>query len=81
MKKLAATATLALSALALAAPAHAAPEPGGDFGGGVNAADHSNFTAGAVCLQELAVVPALGEWTGNDVDNCSNGNVSDAPRP
>ncbi|WP_244199523.1 hypothetical protein [Amycolatopsis thailandensis] len=47
------------------------------FGGGVNAANNWNFTAAAVCLQEVAVVPVLGDWVGNHVNNCSNGNVID----
>ncbi|WP_208608537.1 hypothetical protein [Amycolatopsis pretoriensis] len=34
-----------------------------------------DFTAVAVCLAEVAVVPALSDWTGNHVHNCSNGNV------
>ncbi|MFJ3976497.1 hypothetical protein [Streptomyces sp. NPDC090021] len=36
-----------------------------------------NFTAADVCIQELAVVPALSDWTGNHRNNCSNGNVID----
>ncbi|MFE5563871.1 hypothetical protein ACFQ68_02675 [Amycolatopsis japonica] len=47
------------------------------FSSGVNAANNWNFTAAAVCLQEVAVVPALGDWVGNHVNNCSNGNVID----
>ncbi|MEV5972039.1 hypothetical protein [Streptomyces sp. NPDC051921] len=79
MKKPAATATLALAAVALAAPAHA--DDDSNFGGGVNAADNWNFTAAAVCLQEVAVVPVLGDWVGDHVNNCSNGNVIDHSRP
>ncbi|MFI1810914.1 hypothetical protein ACH414_11350 [Streptomyces sp. NPDC020422] len=48
-----------------------------NFGSGVNAADNWNFTAADVCLQGLAVVPALSDWTGNHQNNCSNGNVVD----
>ena len=47
------------------------------FGPGVNAANNWNFTAADVCIQELAVVPALSAWTGNHHNNCSNGNVID----
>ncbi|WP_044851934.1 hypothetical protein [Amycolatopsis orientalis] len=47
------------------------------FDGGVDAADNWNFTAAVVCLQEVAVVPVLGDWVGNNVNNCSNGNVID----
>ncbi|MEU6978339.1 MULTISPECIES: hypothetical protein [unclassified Streptomyces] len=74
MKKLAATATLALAAVSLAAPAHADDS---DFGSGVNAANNWNFTAADVCVQELAVVPALSDWSGNHQNNCSSGNVID----
>ncbi|MFI8522278.1 hypothetical protein ACIGEZ_31340 [Streptomyces sp. NPDC085481] len=79
MKKLAATATLALAALALAAPAHAAhaADDDGDFGGGGNAADGWNSAAAAVCRQEVAVVPVMGDWVGDHADNCSDGNVVD----
>ncbi|MFF5706325.1 hypothetical protein ACFY7H_28150 [Streptomyces sp. NPDC012794] len=59
----------------MAAPAHA--DNDSDFGGGVHAADNRNFTAAAVCLQEAAVVPALGDCTGDHADNCPNGNVID----
>jgi hypothetical protein len=45
--------------------------------GGVNAANNWNFTAAAVCLQEVAVVPVLGDWVGDHANNCSNGNVID----
>ncbi|MEV0446702.1 hypothetical protein [Streptomyces sp. NPDC050600] len=75
MKKLAATATLALAAVSLAAPAHA--DDDSNFGSGVNGANNWNFTAADVCVQELAVVPALSDWTGNHRNNCSNGNVID----
>lgn len=75
MKKTLVTALLALGALGIAAPAHADDDSG--FGGGVNAADNWNFTSAAVCLQEVAVVPVLGDWVGDHVNNCSNGNVLD----
>ncbi|MCG8924911.1 hypothetical protein [Lentzea sp. CC55] len=48
-----------------------------NFGPGVNAADNWNFSAAAVCLQEVAVVPVLGDWVGDHVNNCSNGTVID----
>ncbi|MFD4598125.1 hypothetical protein ACFWPQ_08790 [Streptomyces sp. NPDC058464] len=66
-------AALSTAALALVAPAHA--ENDSSFGPGVNAANNWNFSAAAVCFQELAVVPAGGAWTGNTFDNCTNGNV------
>ncbi|MEU9666443.1 hypothetical protein AB0E25_12775 [Streptomyces bobili] len=66
----------AVTALTTSTPALAADD-GGSFGGGVNAADNSNFTAAAVCLQEVAVVPVLGDWVGDHVNTCSNGNVVD----
>lgn len=34
-----------------------------NFGDGVNAAHNWNFTTSAVCLQEVAVVPVLGDST------------------
>lgn len=73
MKKIAATAALALAALALTAPAQA--DDGDNFGAGTNAANNWNFTADAVCYQELAVVPVGGAWTGNNFNHCANGNV------
>ncbi|TXS48206.1 hypothetical protein [Streptomyces sp. t39] len=79
MKKIITVAATALCAVAMAAPAHA--DNDSNFGGGVNAADNWNFTAAAVCIQELAVVPALSDWTGNHADNCSLGNVVDHITP
>lgn len=75
MKKITACAVLALASLALVSPAHA--DDGGDsnFGPGINAANNWNFTAAAVCFQELAVVPVGGAWTGNTLNHCVNGNV------
>lgn len=70
-----AAAAAAAAAAAGAAPAHA--DNDSNFGGGVNAANNWNFTAAAVCLQEVAVVPVLGDHTGDHADNCSNGNVID----
>ncbi|MET7289579.1 hypothetical protein [Streptomyces sp. NPDC005573] len=66
------TAALALTA---AAPAYA--DNDSNFGGGVTAANNWNFTAAAVCLQEVAVVPVLGDYVSDHVNNCSNGNVID----
>lgn len=83
-------AALSVPALALASPALAADAGGAgtqtsgsaaieesNFGGGANPANNWNFTAAAVCLQEVAVVPVLGDWVGDHVNNCSNGNVID----
>lgn len=75
MRKIIITAALPLLALAVAAPAQA--DNDSNFGGGVNAANNWNYTAAAVCLQEVAVVPVLGDWVGDHVNNCSNGNVID----
>ncbi|MFD3945663.1 hypothetical protein [Streptomyces sp. NPDC058579] len=75
MKKIISLAALALVSAALVTPAHA--DNDSNFGSGVNAANNWNFTAADVCIQELAVVPALSDWTGNHANNCSNGNVID----
>ncbi len=75
MKKIMTAAVLTLAALSLTAPAHA--DNDSNFGGGVNAANNWNFTAAAVCLQEVAVVPVLGDWVGDHANNCSTGNVID----
>jgi hypothetical protein len=78
----AAALAVGMSAL-IAAPAMAAQpdttvaDQDSNFGGGVNAANNWNFTAADVCIQELAVVPALSDWTGNHKNNCTNGNVLD----
>ncbi|MDX2544101.1 hypothetical protein ACOT81_21010 [Streptomyces sp. WI04-05B] len=69
MRKIITTATLAMAALAMAAPAHA--DNGSNFGDGVNAVNNWNFTGAAVCFQELAVAPIVGD----SVHDCSNGNV------
>ncbi|ACU75391.1 conserved hypothetical protein [Catenulispora acidiphila DSM 44928] len=73
MKKITALGALTLTTLSLAAPAHA--DNDSNFGTGINATN--NFTAAAVCLTEVAVVPVLGNWAGNHANNCSNGNVID----
>ncbi|MFE6909728.1 hypothetical protein [Streptomyces erythrochromogenes] len=75
MKKIMTAAVLTAAALGLAAPAHA--DNDSNFGGGVNAANNWNFTAAAVCLQEVAVVPVMGDWVGDHANNCSDGNVID----
>ncbi|MFJ3631811.1 hypothetical protein [Streptomyces sp. NPDC090112] len=75
MKKIISAAALAVAAVSLAAPAHA--DADSNFGGGVNAANNWNFTAAAVCLQEVAVVPVLGDYVSDHANNCSNGNVID----
>ena len=75
MKKILATTALVASALLLASPAHA--DDDSNFGSGVNAANNWNFTAAAVCLQEVAAVPVVDEWAGDHENNCSNGNVID----
>lgn len=73
--------TLVASTILMSAVANAAPIPAPDndsnFGGGVNAANNWNFVAAAVCLQEVAVVPVLGDYVSDHVNNCDNGNVID----
>ncbi|MFD3585837.1 hypothetical protein [Streptomyces sp. NPDC058683] len=72
-------AVLPALALSLAAPvAHA--DNDSNFAGPVNAADNWNFSAGVVCMQEVAIVPALAGtpgYVGDQDNNCSNGNVID----
>ncbi|MFI8537501.1 hypothetical protein SAMN06272735_8619 [Streptomyces sp. TLI_55] len=75
MRKIITCGLLAVAALSTATPAFADDDT--NFGGGINPANNWNFTASDVCLQELAVVPALSDWTGNHQNNCSNGNVID----
>ncbi|MFG2311439.1 hypothetical protein ACGFS9_22650 [Streptomyces sp. NPDC048566] len=75
MRKIITTAALATVALAMVAPAHADSDD--NFGGAINAASNWNFTAAAVCLQEVAVVPVLGDYITDHANNCSNGNVID----
>ncbi|MFF8318941.1 hypothetical protein ACF06V_17445 [Streptomyces bobili] len=76
MRKIIIGGLLAATALTTSTPALAADNDS-NFGSGVNAANNWNFTAAAVCLQEVAVVPVLGDWVGDHVNNCSNGNVID----
>jgi hypothetical protein len=78
MKKIIALSALSLTFLTLAAPARA--DNDSNFGGGVNAANNWNFTAAAVCLAEVAVVPVLGDYVSDQINNCSNGNVIDHSR-
>ncbi|MFD9456696.1 hypothetical protein ACFWBC_26860 [Streptomyces sp. NPDC059985] len=75
MKKIITASALILAGVGLAAPAHA--DTASDLGSAVNAANNWNFTAAAVCLQEVAVAPVLGDWAGDHANNCSNGNVID----
>ncbi|MEW2529290.1 hypothetical protein [Streptomyces sp. NPDC047071] len=75
MRKIITCGLLAAAALSLTTPASA--DNDSDFGGGVNGANNWNFTAAATCLQEVAVVPVLGDWVGDHANNCSNGNVID----
>ncbi|MFJ4778051.1 hypothetical protein [Streptomyces sp. NPDC088762] len=71
MKKTITAAALVLATVGAVTPAHAAD---GDFGGEL-ASGVWNVGATAVCLAEVAVVPVLGDWAGDHVDNCSAGNV------
>ncbi|WP_225101075.1 hypothetical protein [Streptomyces sp. CoH27] len=75
MKKIISIAAVALAPIGLATPAFA--DDDSNFGSGVNAANNWNFTAADVCVQELAVVPVLADWTGSHKNNCSNGDVID----
>ncbi|PVC82166.1 hypothetical protein DBP19_33690 [Streptomyces sp. CS090A] len=75
MRKIITCGLLATAALCSATPALA--DNDSNFGSGVNAANNWNFTAADVCIQELAVVPALNDWSGNHENNCSNGNDVD----
>lgn len=79
----AAVLALGMSALVVTPAMAAEPDPNGgptndsNFGDGFNPANNWNFSAAAVCFQELAVVPALSDWTGDNSNNCVNGNVID----
>ncbi|MGW8358420.1 hypothetical protein [Streptomyces wedmorensis] len=66
-------AVLTLAALSTAAPAHA--DNDSNFGADVNATNNWNFSAAAVCFQELAAIPVGGDWNGNTTNHCVNGNV------
>ncbi|CRK55423.1 hypothetical protein [Alloactinosynnema sp. L-07] len=65
--------------LVTAAPA-LADTPAPNIGGVLDAANIGNFTPAATGLQEMAVVPVLGKWVGNNLNNLSNGNVIDHSR-
>ncbi|MGW4840210.1 hypothetical protein [Streptomyces globisporus] len=75
MRKIITCGLLVSAVLSAATPAFADNDSNSDSG--VNAANNWNFTAADVCIQELAVVPALSDWAGNHKNNCSNGNVID----
>ncbi|WP_329303786.1 hypothetical protein OG410_40780 [Streptomyces sp. NBC_00659] len=80
MRKMITRGVLVAAAVAATAAAGASPtfaDNDSNFGGGVNAANNWNFTAAAVCLQEVAVVPVLGDYIADHTNNCSNGNVID----
>ncbi len=77
MRKIITCGLLAAAALSASTAAPAFADNDSNFSSGVNAANNWNFTAADVCVQELAVVPALSDWTGNHRNNCSNGNVID----
>ncbi|OAR26727.1 hypothetical protein A8W25_31105 [Streptomyces sp. ERV7] len=80
MKKITSVTALVLAGVALAAPAHADGPNGSSFSGPVSTADNWNFSAGVVCMQETAIVPALGGtpgFVGDHDNNCANGNVID----
>lgn len=64
-------------AVASAAPIPT-PDNGSNFGSGVsNAANNWDFPAAVTCLAEVAVSPVLGDYVGDHVNNCMNGNVID----
>ncbi|MFD6298291.1 hypothetical protein ACFWFU_26115 [Streptomyces sp. NPDC060235] len=75
MNKIITCGALTLVLFGAASPAFA--DNDSNFGGGINAANNWNFTAAAVCLQEVAVVPVLGDYISDHANNCSNGNVID----
>ncbi|MFE6200666.1 hypothetical protein [Streptomyces sp. NPDC057838] len=75
MRKIISCGLITMAALSATTPAFAADDT--NFGSGVNAANNWNFTAAAVCLQEVAVVPVLGDHASDHVSNCSLGNVLD----
>ncbi|WP_240999838.1 hypothetical protein [Streptomyces sp. Tu 4128] len=61
MRKITSCGLITLAALAATTPAFATD--GTNSGSGVNTANNWNFSAAAVCLQEIAVVPVLGDYT------------------
>ncbi|RJQ71568.1 hypothetical protein D5S17_27590 [Pseudonocardiaceae bacterium YIM PH 21723] len=79
LKKVGFVAASAAGLAALLAPT-AMADNDSNFQGPVNAADNWNFSAAVVCLQEVAIVPALAGtpgYVGDHDNNCSNGNVID----
>ncbi|MFJ8081357.1 hypothetical protein ACIQ6Y_12060 [Streptomyces sp. NPDC096205] len=76
MRKIITCGLLAAAALMTTTPAFA-NDGDSALGPGVNAANNWNFSAAAVCLQELAVVPVGGAWTGDHTNHCTIGNVLD----
>lgn len=77
MRKIVTCCLLATAALSSATPTFA--DNDSSFGSGANAPNNWNLTAADVCIQELAVVPALSDWSGNHENNCSNGMSSITP--
>ncbi|MES9620626.1 hypothetical protein ACPCBX_25455 [Streptomyces tuirus] len=76
MRKIIACGLITMAALSAATPALAADDT--SPGSGLSAANNNwNFSAAAVCLQEVAVVPVLGDYASDHVSNCSLGNVVD----
>ncbi|MEU6459946.1 hypothetical protein [Streptomyces sp. NPDC047065] len=75
MRKITSCGLITLAALAATTPAFATD--GTNSGSGVNTANNWNFSAAAVCLQEIAVVPVLGDYTSDHVNQCSLGNVAE----
>ncbi|MFF9103424.1 hypothetical protein ACF1AU_22890 [Streptomyces rubrogriseus] len=66
---------LTIAALSATTPAFADDEA--NPGSGVDSANNWNFSAVAVCLQEVAVVPVLGDYPHDHANHCSLGNVLD----
>ncbi|WP_425838636.1 hypothetical protein [Streptomyces fractus] len=73
MKKIISVAGLALATIGIAAPAHA--DNGSNFGSGLGVSDDWNVSSAANCLQEVAVVPVLGDYAGDHANHCSDGNL------
>ncbi|MFJ3439509.1 hypothetical protein ACIPMU_39110 [Streptomyces cyaneofuscatus] len=74
MKKIITCGAITLGLLGAVSPAAFADSDGS----GVNAASNWNFSAAAICTQETAVVPDLGDDAG-PAGPCSNGHVIDHP--
>ncbi|MFJ6775086.1 hypothetical protein ACIQOV_29695 [Kitasatospora sp. NPDC091257] len=75
MKKIITAAVALLAASAMTVPAHA--DNDSTVAHGINAAINWNFTAAAVCLMEVAVVPVLGDHYLAHHDNCADGDIID----